>query len=217
MKNLKVLIVEDEQKLANLIRNSIKELFFKVAIAKDGIDGIKKFKSFKPDIVISDISMPNLSGLEMCKIIKSNSQTPIIILSAYSQKEMLLEAIDLGISKYFIKPFDIESFIEYLKELSNKINKEKDYTLKDGFVFVKNSCSLYKDSELINLTKREKEFINLLIENKNYVLYKKINKFKISEGFFIMVSSFKMIETKLLFIWKLTQNYLINKYDSAIS
>ena len=130
MKNLKVLIVEDEQKLANLIRNSIKELFFKVAIAKDGIDGIKKFKSFKPDIVISDISMPNLSGLEMCKIIKSNSQTPIIILSAYSQKEMLLEAIDLGISKYFIKPFDIESFIEYLKELSNKINKEKDYTLK---------------------------------------------------------------------------------------
>ncbi|MCT7507146.1 response regulator [Aliarcobacter cryaerophilus] len=53
MKNLKVLIVEDEQKLANLIRNSIKELFFKVAIAKDGIDGIKKFKSFKPDIVIS--------------------------------------------------------------------------------------------------------------------------------------------------------------------
>ena len=170
MKNLKVLIVEDEQKLANLIRNSIKELFFKVAIAKDGIDGIKKFKSFKPDIVISDISMPNLSGLEMCKIIKSQKQTPIIILSAYSQKEMLLEAIDLGISKYFIKPFDIESFIEYLKELSNKINKEKNYTLKGGFVFVKNSCNLYKDNELINLTKREKEFINLLIENKNLLV-----------------------------------------------
>ena len=81
MKNLKVLIVEDEQKLANLIRNSIKELFFKVAISKDSIDGIKKFKSFKPDIVISDISMPNLSGLEMCKIIKSNNQTPLLIIS----------------------------------------------------------------------------------------------------------------------------------------
>ena len=74
-----------------------------------------------------------------------------------AKKEMLLEAIDLGISKYFIKPFDIESFIEYLKELSNKINKEKDYTLKGGFVFVKNSCSLYKDSELINLTKKKRE------------------------------------------------------------
>ena len=167
MKNLKVLIVEDEQKLANLIRNSIKELFFKVAIAKDGIDGIKKFKSFKPDIVISDISMPNLSGLEMCKIIKSNNQTPIIILSAYSQKEMLLEAIDLGISKYFIKPFDIEEFIEYLKELSKKINKNKSIKLKDNFVFDFNNLSLYQNDILVNLTKRERQFLALLIENKN--------------------------------------------------
>lgn len=168
MKNLKVLIVEDEQKLANLIRSSIKELFFKVTTAKDGLDGLKKFKTFKPDIVISDITMPNLDGLLMCQKIKEqNSSIAIIILSAYSQKEMLLQAIDLGISKYFIKPFDIESFIEYLKELSNKINKEKNYKLKDGFVFVKKTINLYKDSELINLTKREKEFINLLIENKN--------------------------------------------------
>ena len=167
MKNLKVLIVEDEQKLANLIRSSIKDLFFKVVTAKDGIEGLKKFNSFKPDIIISDILMPNLNGLEMCKTIKEQSNIPIVILSAYSQKEMLLQAIDIGISKYFIKPFDIESFIEYLKELSSKINNEKNFTLKDGFVFVKNSISLYKNDELVNLTKREREFINLLLDNKN--------------------------------------------------
>lgn len=111
--------------------------------------------------------MPNLNGLEMCKAIKEQSNIPIVILSAYSQKEMLLQAIDIGISKYFIKPFDIESFIEYLKELSSKINNEKNFTLKDGFVFVKNSISLYKNDELVNLTKREREFINLLLDNKN--------------------------------------------------
>ena len=167
MKNLKVLIVEDEQKLANLIRSSIKDLFFKVITAKDGIEGLKKFNSFKPDIIISDILMPNLNGLEMCKAIKEQTNIPIVILSAHSQKEMLLQAIDIGISKYFIKPFDIESFIEYLKELSSKINNEKNFTLKDGFVFVKNSISLYKNDELVNLTKREREFINLLLDNKN--------------------------------------------------
>ena len=167
MKNLKVLIVEDEQKLANLIRSSIKDLFFKVVTAKDGIEGLKKFNSFKPDIIISDILMPNLNGLEMCKAIKEQSNIPIVILSAYSQKEMLLQAIDIGISKYFIKPFDIESFIEYLKELSSKINNEKNFILKDGFIFVKNSISLYKNDELVNLTKREREFINLLLDNKN--------------------------------------------------
>lgn len=113
MKNLKVLIVEDEIDLANLIKSSIKELFFKVVIAKDGLEAIKKFDSFKPDIIISDIMMPNLNGLEMSKKIKERySETPIVILSAHSHKEMLLEAINLGISKYFIKPFDIEEFIE---------------------------------------------------------------------------------------------------------
>ncbi len=167
MKNLKVLIVEDEQKLANLIRRSIKELFFKVVIAKDGLEGLKKFNSFKPDIIISDILMPNLNGLEMSKEIRKQNNTPIIILSAHSQKEMLFQAIDIGINKYFIKPFDIESFIDYLKELSNKINSEKEFKLKDNFVFIKNSISLYKNDEIVNLTKREREFINLLIDNKN--------------------------------------------------
>ncbi|MDD2509347.1 response regulator transcription factor [Aliarcobacter skirrowii] len=168
MKNLKVLIVEDEIDLANLIKSSIKELFFKVVIAKDGLEAIKKFDSFKPDIIISDIMMPNLNGLEMSKKIKEKySETPIVILSAHSHKEMLLEAIDLGISKYFIKPFDIEEFIEYLKELSKKINKNKSIKLKDDFVFDFNNLSLYQNDILVNLTKRERQFLALLIENKN--------------------------------------------------
>ncbi len=172
MKSLKVLIVEDEIKLANLIKASIKELFFKVNIAKDGIEGLKKFQSFKPDIIISDITMPNLDGLEMCQKIREESNIPIVILSAYSQKEKLLKAIDLGINKYFIKPFDIEEFLEYLKNLSKNIKKIKTYKLKDNFVFDNNSVCLYKDEILINLTKREKEFIYLLIKNKNSLVKK---------------------------------------------
>ncbi len=172
MKTLKVLIVEDETKLANLIKASIKELFFKVNIAKDGIEGLKKFQSFKPDIIISDITMPNLDGLEMCQRIRKESNIPIVILSAYSQKEKLLKAIDLGINKYFIKPFDIEEFLEYLKNLSKNIKKIKTYKLKDNFVFDNNSVCLYKDEILINLTKREREFLNILIKNKNSLVKK---------------------------------------------
>ena len=172
MKSLKVLIVEDETKLANLIKASIKELFFKVNIAKDGIEGLKKFQSFKPDIIISDITTPNLDGLEMCQKIREESNIPIVILSAYSQKEKLLKAIDLGINKYFIKPFDIEEFLEYLKNLSKNIKKIKTYKLKDNFVFDNNSVCLYKDEILINLTKREREFLNILIKNKNSLVKK---------------------------------------------
>lgn len=219
MKNLKVLIVEDELKLANLIKSSIKDLFFKVVIAKDGVEGLKKFQSFKPNIIISDIMMPNLNGLEMSKKIKEQSNIPIIILSAYSQKEMLLEAIDLGINKYFIKPFDIEEFLKYLKKLSNSINKSKYFLLKDNFVFNNNSLSLYKNDILVNLTKREREFLNLLIQNKNSLV--KLEKIKkllwenevTNERLRTFIKRLRIKTSKDLIENVSSQGYLISVFD----
>ncbi|OCL91256.1 response regulator transcription factor [Aliarcobacter thereius] len=180
MKNLRVLIVEDEGDLAKLIRTSIKDYFFRVIIANDGKTGLEKYNSFKPDIVISDITMPILDGLEMCKKIKEeNDKTSIIILSAYSQQEKLLKAIDIGINKYFIKPFDPDEFVSYLKELSIKINKDKNIELKDGFIFSNSTLNLYKDDILVKLTKREKDFINLLVKNINSLVKLELIKEKL--------------------------------------
>lgn len=126
LKNLRLLIVEDEQKLSKLLKNAINDLFTSVTIAKDGNEGLKKFKSVKPDIIITDIMMPNCDGLEMTQKIKElNNDIPIIILSAYSDKDKLLKAIDLGINKYFIKPFDPEELVDYLINLSKKLEKKK--------------------------------------------------------------------------------------------
>ncbi|MBF7071167.1 response regulator transcription factor [Aliarcobacter butzleri] len=220
MKTLKVLIVEDEIKLANLIKVSIKELFFKVNIAKDGIEGLKKFQSFKPDIIISDITMPNLDGLEMCQRIREESNIPIIILSAYSQKEKLLKAIDLGINKYFIKPFDIEEFLEYLKNLSKNIKKIKTYKLKDNFVFDNNSVCLYKDEILINLTKREREFLNILIKNKNSLVKKEDIKILLwnedvsDERLRTFIKRLRLKTSKDLVENVSSQGYLISVFDN---
>ena len=171
LKTLKILIVEDEKRLAQLLKEAISDSFFKVIIAKDGIEGLKKYKSFKPDIVITDIMMPQLDGLEMTlKIKEIDSNTPIIVLSAHSDKEKLLKAIDVGINKYFIKPFDPDEVIEHIKKLAPKIEKQKISILKDEFIFDNNNFSLYKNEQLINLTKREKEFIYLLIKNKNSIV-----------------------------------------------
>ncbi|MCG3688153.1 response regulator transcription factor [Aliarcobacter butzleri] len=173
LKNLKILIVEDEKRLAQLLKEAISDSFFKVIIAKDGIEGIKKYKSFKPDIIITDIMMPQLDGLNMTiKIKEIDSNIPIIVLSAHSEKEKLLKAIDVGINKYFIKPFDPDELIEHIKKLAPKIEKQKISLLKDTFIFDNNNFSLYKNELLINLTKREKEFIYLLIKNKNSLVKK---------------------------------------------
>lgn len=171
LKTLKILIVEDEKRLAQLLKEAINDSFYKVVIAKDGTEGLKKYKTFKPDIIITDIMMPKLDGLDMTiKIKEIDSNIPIIILSAHSDKEKLLKAIDVGINKYFIKPFDPDEVIEHIKKLSTKIEKQKISILKDDFTFDNNSFSLHKNELLINLTKREKEFIYLLIKNKNSIV-----------------------------------------------
>ena len=168
LKTLKILIVEDEKMLAKLLKDTIYNSFFSIVIAKDGNDGLKKFKSFKPDIIITDIMMPFCDGLEMSEKIKElDENIPIIVLSAHSEKEKLLKAIDLGINKYFIKPFDPEELIEHINKIAPKLHKQKQVILKDNFIFDNNTSSLYKNSSLVILTKREKEFFHLLIKYKN--------------------------------------------------
>ena len=168
LKTLKILIVEDEKRLAQLLKEAISDSFFKVIIAKDGIEGLKKYKSFKPDIVITDIMMPFCDGLEMTEKIKElDENITIIILSAHSDKEKLLKAIDVGINKYFIKPFDPDEVILHIKKIAPNLNKKKQIVLKENFIFDNNSMNLYKNDELITLTKREKEFFYLLIKYKN--------------------------------------------------
>ncbi|MDX9900273.1 MAG: response regulator transcription factor [Aliarcobacter sp.] len=171
LKTLKILIVEDEKRLAQLLKDAISDSFFSVVIAKDGNEGLKKFKSFKPDIIITDIMMPVCDGLDMTiKIKKLDENIPIIVLSAHSDKEQLLKAIDIGINKYFIKPFDPEEVIEHINKIAPSLNKKKQIKLKEDFMFDNNSMSLYKNTVLINLTKREKEFIHLLIKVNNKVV-----------------------------------------------
>ena len=169
--NLKILIVEDEKRLAQLLKDAIEDSFFSVVIAKNGNEGLKKFKSFKPDIIITDIMMPLCDGLEMTQKIKELDEfVPIIILSAYSDKEKLLKAIDLGINKYFIKPFDPEEIINHIVKIAPKLNKKREVKLKEEFIFDNNNSSLYKSGKLIYLTKREKEFLHLLIKYQNNIV-----------------------------------------------
>ena len=180
LKTLKILVVEDEKRLAQLLKDAISDSFFSVVIASNGEEGIKKFKSFKPDIVITDIMMPFCDGLEMTlKIKELDESTPIIILSAHSDKDKLLKAIDLGINKYFIKPFDPDELIEYISKIAPKLQKEKQVLLKEGFIFDNNSLSLYKNNISIELTKREKEFFYLMIKNKNNLVLSQTIKNKL--------------------------------------
>ncbi len=165
LKSIKVLLVEDEEKLASLLKNAIGDSFYSFSLAKDGKEGLEKFLELSPDIVITDIMMPNLSGLEMAREIrKVQERVPIIILSAFSEKDKFLDAIDIGVIKYFIKPFDPEELLEYIENISEKIG-DRNISLYDGFIFNLGTGNLYKNSRYVALTKNEKKFLQLLLQN----------------------------------------------------
>lgn len=170
LKEFKVLLVEDEPSLAKLLKVAIGDNFYSFSLATNGKEGLEIFKKISPDIVITDIMMPDMNGLEMAKELKQqNSDLPIIILSAYSEKEKLLNAIDVGVNKYFIKPFDPEELLEYICSLQNKLGS-KLINLRDDFTFNKTSKRLYKEGKYIALSKRETLFFSLLLDTKEHFI-----------------------------------------------
>jgi len=180
LNSLTVLFVEDEKELRNALEGAIGDEFAKFIVARDGDDGLKKFKKFKPDIVITDILMPIRDGLEMARDIKQISrETPIIVLSAFSEKERLLKAIDVGIDKYLIKPIDPDELMLTVNYIADELlSLDKIVELGSGYQFDKNRKVLVKAGETIALTKKELLFISILVRNLGvFVLHEEIKKY----------------------------------------
>ncbi|HEH5186247.1 TPA: response regulator transcription factor [Campylobacter jejuni] len=178
-KELIILVVEDEIKTRESLINVLSERFGKVIGAQNGDEGLKKFKKFKPDLVITDIAMPIMDGLDMAREIKEISDdVPIVVLSAYSEKERLLRSIDIGIDKYLIKPVDIEELFKVLDCLvGEKIEANMLVKISEEYQFNKTKRTLIHNGKEIVLTKKELAFISLLLKQPGVlVLHEDIKK-----------------------------------------
>ncbi|ELE6199050.1 response regulator transcription factor [Campylobacter jejuni] len=178
-KELIILVVEDEVKARESMINILSERFSKVIGAQNGDEGLKKFKKFKPDLVITDIAMPIMDGLDMAREIKEISDdVPIVVLSAYSDKERLLRSIDIGIDKYLIKPVDIEELFKVLDYLiGEKIEANMLVKISEEYQFNKTKRTLIYSGGEIVLTKKELAFISLLLKQPGaLVLHEDIKK-----------------------------------------
>lgn len=175
LKSLKVLLVEDEEKIAELLKNALCDNFRSFLVAHDGLEGFDLYSKTSPDIIITDIMMPLSTGLEMAKKIREiDKNIPIIILSAFSEKEKLFAAIDAGVTKYFTKPYDPDEILEYIINIASSI-EEKLVKLENDFTFNTNTSSLYKGKEFIPLGKKETKLISCLLNaNDKFLRYDEI-------------------------------------------
>ncbi len=134
-KSLTILYVEDEDDVREGYARALQRVSTKLITAQDGKIGLALYKEHLPDIVVSDIKMPNMNGIEMVKEIRNiNPQTNIIFTSAHSESAYLLEAIELQVEGYLLKPVQKKSLIELIKKLSKNILLKKENEVQKEIV-----------------------------------------------------------------------------------
>lgn len=125
-KNISVLYVEDDQNIATQVEKILKKIFIHVDLENNGLLGLKNYMKNHQDIVITDISMPVIDGIEMSKNIKNiNAEQSILVTSAHNDTEYLIELIELGVDKFFNKPIDMGKFLSTISKIAVGIYREK--------------------------------------------------------------------------------------------
>ncbi len=173
LKNFTILYVEDEEMVRRNAVEYLSRIAKHVLQAKDGKEAIKIWADKKPDIIISDINMPRLNGLDMASYIRAqDKKVQIIVATAYSDTEYLLRAVELQLVKYIIKPITKEKLIQALDMSISLIEDKSKFNLP-----LSESCSynayekiIYEEDREIKLTKNETLFLDLLAHHHSRVV-----------------------------------------------
>lgn len=165
-KNYTILCVEDEDGIRKRLVNTLKYYFKDVLEACNGEDGYDLYLEYKPDIILSDIEMPNKNGIEMIQLIRENDlNTIVIMVTAYSNEEYLLDLINLHVNHYILKPVNSDNLLTgIIKGLGDRLTQNISFS-KECYFDVQLYKLFYKKGEIL-LRKREIEFIILLHKNK---------------------------------------------------
>lgn len=173
----KILIIDDEIHIVELLKFNLENNGYKVDYSYDGFDGYLKTKEFQPDLILLDWMLPNISGIDLLKKIRSDEtleQIPVIMLTAKNMEEDKLEGLEDGADDYITKPFSVKEVLARITSVLRRYkytSNEKIEVLKADDIQVNvNKHIVTKDGQEIELTLKEFQILKLLIENKGNVL-----------------------------------------------
>ncbi len=172
MKNYHILVVEDDQEIQELIKQFLMTQQYKVIVASDGLEGMKQFNKQFFDLILLDVMMPNLNGFEVAKMIRSQSNIPIIMLTALEEEQDQMKGFDLGIDDYITKPF---SFHVLMRRVEAVLRRSNNQSTDNHFVFRElhvdgDAYKVYVNKVEVPLTTKEFEILQLLLQNEKKVL-----------------------------------------------
>ncbi len=166
-----ILIVEDEINISEFVKLELEYEGYSVCIKDDGREGLKEALKGNYDLIILDIMLPSINGFEICRRLKKQINTPVIMLSAKDSVMDKVNGLQIGADDYIAKPFAIEELLARIEVVMRRQHNFNNYLVKFKDIIIdKNSRTVKKNNEEINLTNKEYELLIMLIENKDRVI-----------------------------------------------
>ena len=168
----KILVIEDEKDIQNIIKAFLENAEYKVETADDGLEGINLIQDNNYDLVLLDIMMPKIDGFVVCEMIRKNSNIPIIILTALTDEESQLKGFDKLADDYITKPFSMPIVLKHIEAIFRRTdnNNETSNILKyKNMILNTENYEVYVDNQKVSLTYREFEILKIFLENQGKV------------------------------------------------
>jgi two-component system KDP operon response regulator KdpE len=171
----KILIVDDEPQITRVLRTSLSSRGYEVRTANDGESGLDLFAAWSPDLVITDLSMPNMTGIELCRLLRAKSQVPIIVLSVKGEERAKIEALDSGADDYVTKPFSINELLARIRAGLRRATQPSELELRDiievGVFYIDRQKRIVTvRGKEIHLTPKEFDLLAYMASNPGQVL-----------------------------------------------
>ncbi|MBU0924447.1 response regulator transcription factor [bacterium] len=171
---MKILLIEDNETLANGISRKLKEIGYLIDVFHDGEDGLYSLETAIYDLLILDLGLPNIDGIDIIKKLRTSQKNlPILVISARDKLDQRILGLDTGADDYLCKPFELDEVIArvhaLLRRSKNQISNIINY---NDLSFNTQTLILTKNSELIELSKRELKIFEFLLQNQNAIVSK---------------------------------------------
>lgn len=170
--NKRVLVVDDEPQITRVLRRSLVAHQYDVRTAADGASALDTFHDFHPNLVITDLQMPEMSGLELCREIRKISEVPIIVLSVKGEERQKVAALDAGADDYVTKPFGMNELVARVRATLRRTpgtHEELRLNVGDFVIDLSKHVALVRNEE-VRLTPKEFELLAYLVRNHDKVL-----------------------------------------------
>ena len=171
MSSYSILYIEDDPNIRKYIREFLLRYSPQVYSCDSSEKGLELYEKYRPNILLLDINLPGMSGIDFASKIRENDKkTRILISTAYTNTEFMLKAIELELSRYLIKPVTSEELIDAFEKCISELEDRVSVQLGDGYIYSKKTTSIIKNSETTLLRRKESEILEFFIEREGEVI-----------------------------------------------